>query len=454
MLSITVLPTAYYDILNLSPTWVLKIVYPLILALVPLGLYQLYKSRFGVKVGFFSAFFFASNLIFFTEIAQLARQIIGELFYVLLFLTLFSKSVKGSKKWVLFFVFSFGLVVSHYAMALIFLIFLAVTWSIGIIRKSDTRTTASLVILLGILAFAWYIYTSQATTFNDLLGAVNYVRAGASDFLNPQSRSSQVLEAVGVSGIGTSWHIAGRYVYYATEGLIIVGFIFSLLKERISFFNEDRNVLVFLNLALLGACIIVPNFSSTFNASRFYHVTLFFLAPLCVLGGISIVKFLSRKKIREDVIVSFLVLFLLIPFFLFQTGFVYEITNEASYSLPLSSYRFDPLFVANLGVITETEVFSGTWLSKYAVPSGTVYADISSTGIFIYTNVPVVSSVFSGTPFPSGSYVYLREYNVATETVFMDYGQSVAFNLTKTTPSLNDSDLIYSNGACQVYSIP
>jgi uncharacterized membrane protein len=455
MLSITTLPTTYYNVLNLEPVWIFKIVYPLIFALVPLGLYQLYKSKMSIEVSFLAAFLFISNLTFFTEIAQLARQMIGELFYVLLFLTLFTKSLKGSERWVLFFVFGVGLVVSHYAMTLIFLAFLVVTWLIGVVRKSYSKTTLSLVILLGILTFAWYIYTSQGSTFNDLLGTVNYVRASfTSDFFEPASRSGQVLQAVGVAGIGTSWHIVGRYLYYIIEGLIITGFIISLLRERFSFFDDDRNVLIFLSLSLLAACIILPNFSTTFNASRFFQVALFFLAPLCILGGLGIMQFLSRRKIKPKILVSFLAVFLLVPFFLFQTGFVYEVTHEESYSLPLSSYRFDPLFMLNFGVITEAEFSSGTWLSKYADLSGTVYADVYSATIFISTNVQIPSSVFLDTSIPNGSYVYLREYNVADEIVFSSYGQSVVLNLTQMTPSLSDINLIYSSGSCEIYRNP
>ena len=48
MLSITVLPTAYSLILNLDPVWVLKLIYPVLFVFVPLGLYQLFKSRMSV----------------------------------------------------------------------------------------------------------------------------------------------------------------------------------------------------------------------------------------------------------------------------------------------------------------------------------------------------------------------------------------------------------------------
>ena len=187
MLSITVLPTAYSLILNMDPVWVLKLVYPVIFAFVPLGLYQLFKSRMSVEVSFLASFFFVSNVVFFTVLAELARQIIGEVFFVLLFITLFSKNITGVRKWFLFLVFGFGLVVSHYALAYIFLGFIAITWLVSRFRKGITKVNLSMVVLLGILVFVWYIYTSQASTFNDLLSNVNYIGKGfASDFFNAQ----------------------------------------------------------------------------------------------------------------------------------------------------------------------------------------------------------------------------------------------------------------------------
>ncbi len=64
MLSISVLPTIYSNILNIEETWVLKIVYPLIFSFLPLGLYQLYRTQWGKKAAFISSFFFVSNFVF------------------------------------------------------------------------------------------------------------------------------------------------------------------------------------------------------------------------------------------------------------------------------------------------------------------------------------------------------------------------------------------------------
>ncbi|MEM3640624.1 MAG: hypothetical protein QXH37_01715, partial [Candidatus Bathyarchaeia archaeon] len=93
MLSITILPTIYSNILSLDSTWVFKLVFPLIFVFVPLCLYQLWKKSFGGKWAFVSTFFFVATATFYTELLGLNRQMIGELFYVLLFLTIFNKKI-------------------------------------------------------------------------------------------------------------------------------------------------------------------------------------------------------------------------------------------------------------------------------------------------------------------------------------------------------------------------
>jgi uncharacterized membrane protein len=455
MLSTTILPTTYSAVLSLDGTSILKIVYPLIFAFVPLGLYQLFKSKVSKEVAFLSVFFFVSNNVFFNEIAELARQMIGELFYILLFLTLFSNNVKGSARWLLFAVFSFGLVVSHYAVAYIFLALIFAVWLVGFLRKRTTIVSAAMVILFAILAFAWFIYTSSASTFNDLLQSANTVSSNfISDFFNPQSRGSQTLEGLGASGINTFWHIIGRYIYYVTEALVVIGFLALLLKKRRSFLNDEYNLLVFYNILLLGACIVIPNLAGTFNITRFYHMTLFFLAPLCVLGGIDVLSLLPRKKVKEKHLGLIVVLLVLVPFFLFQTGFIYEVAKEESYALPLSAYRFDVKTLANRGVVSEPEVSGAVWLSQYQNLARFVYADIQSGVLFDYIGVQNGVWLSLGVPVPSGSYVYLRQYNVYYGVIFSSYGSRGAFNVSQIVPSLNSTNVVYSDGSCEICVVP
>jgi len=455
MLSITILPTIYSTVLNLEGTWLFKIIYPLIFALVPVGLYELFKSKVSKEVALFSVFFFVANSVFFNEIVELARQMIGELFYILLFLTLLNKNLKVSSKWVCFGLFSFGLVVSHYAMYYIFLSFAFVAWLFAFLRKRKSAITVSMIIFLSVVGFAWYIYISQSTTFDALVSNIENIQQNfASDFLNPQSRGSQVLQGVGVEGLGTFWHFVGRYTYYATEVLVVIGLLSLLLKQRRSFFADDYNVIAFFNMLLVVACIVVPNLATTFNMTRFYHVSLFFLAPFLVVGGIVVLRFFSRKRVKEKYIMTVVVLAVLIPFFLFQTGFVYEVTREDSWALPISAYRFSALKLSSIGVLGEGEVSGAIWLSQSSNSKRYVYADIMSRAIFAYVGVQNSVWLSLAMPIIRGSYLYLSDYNVFDGVVLSSYGSEGSFNVTQLVPNPSETDLIYCSGSCEIYQVP
>lgn len=455
MLSVTILPTIYSTVLGLEGTWILKIVYPLIFALVPVALYQLFKSRVSKEVAFFSVFFFVSNIVFFNEIAELARQMIAELFYVLLFLTIFNDNIKGSAKWLCFSFFSLGLVVSHYAMSYIFLASAFGLWLSSFLRKRKSKVTANMVIFFGVVAFAWYIHVSSSATFNALVGMLDHVRENfISDFLNPQSRGSQVLQGTGLQGLETFWHIVGRYVYYATELLVVIGWLALLMKRKRSFFDDEYNIMTFLNMSLVVACIVVPNLATSFNMTRIYHIALFFLAPFCVLGGVALLNLLSRKRVKDRYLSLIVVLIVIIPYFFFQTGFVYEVTGEESWSLPLSAHRFSILRLSRMGVIGEGEVSGAIWLSQFRELNRNVYADITSGTIFAYGSVQNSVWLSFGVPVVNGSYVYLRQYNVYDGVVFSSYGSVGLFNVTQIVPSLDGTNVIYSSGSCQIYKVP
>jgi len=455
MLSVTVLPTVYSNLLSLDGTGVMKIVYPLIFAIVPLGLFQLLKPRFGKHVAFFSVFFFISDTAFFNEVAQLPRQIIGELFYVLLLLVIFKSEIRGQAKWLLFVIFSFGMVVSHYSLAYLFLAFAAAVWIAALLRKRKSQISTSMIALFAIMTFSWYLYVAQSVTFDVFLEMANRIRAGfLTDFFQPTSRGTQVLAGAGLLGSGTFWHTIGRSLFYATVLLVIVGLVTLLMKKKTDFFNDDINILMFLNTALVAIAIIVPNLAPTFNMSRFYHVSLYFLSPLCILGGVALLNWLFRSKVNQRHLCQILVLGIIIPYFLFQTGLVYEVTKEESWSLPLSRYRFDSLFMAERGVITDMEVRGARWLAAYTSIEKVVYADVFSTAPLRYQNVGNIAILTSHKPTNASSCIYLREFNVKEQIVQGTYTLEAYFNLSQIDATLNASHIVYSGGYCEVLAVP
>ena len=62
MLSITILPTVYSNMLGMDPELVFKIIYPLIFAFVPIALYALWKPYIGKKFAFLASFLFMAGI--------------------------------------------------------------------------------------------------------------------------------------------------------------------------------------------------------------------------------------------------------------------------------------------------------------------------------------------------------------------------------------------------------
>lgn len=454
MLSLTVLPTIYSNTTGISATWVFKVIYPAIFALVPLGVYQLFKSQMTKKIAFLSVFFFMSNITFFQELAELPRQMIGELFFILLFLTIFKKDLRPSVKLTFFTIFSFGIIVSHYSMAYIFLGFIVAFWLINFVMKRKSALTSSMVAIYTVLIFSWYIYTAAGAAFDDFVNTLNMLQQNfISGFFNSQSRGSTTLQGLGGAVANTSiLHHIGQYTFNFTELLIVIGFVTLLVKYKREFFKNDFYLFAFFSLLLLVACIVVPNFATTFNAERFYQVSLFFLAPFCIVGGLSILSLLSRNKVNVKYLELILLLLVLIPVFLFQTNFTYEVTKQESSALPLSSYRLDPTALAYQGILTAPEVSGAEWLSQNSNFTTAIYSDAISIDALYYASIQNTMPLSLGASEPSGSTIYLMQYSILEKVVFT--GLSVQANLTQVIPSPNTINTIYSSGSCIIYEVP
>jgi len=119
-----------------------------------------------------------------------------------------------------------------------------------------------------------------------------------------------------------------RVLQWAVILFIAAGFIRLVKNKEYIVFSGGAVLLLLLCLR--------PGFSSILNISRFLHLGLFALAPAFVVGG----RYLLRKE--------YLLLAVLIPYFLFTSGLIFEATKQPSvehitipYSIGLSNYRMD-----------------------------------------------------------------------------------------------------------------
>lgn len=450
MLSITVLPTIYSVIMNMNETWTLKIVYPLIFSFVSLGLYKLFQMRVQRKVAFLSTFFFMSLNVFFTEMLGLGRQMIAEVFFILLFFVLFSKKMSYMSKMVCFMIFSFALTVSHYAVSYIFFFLIFFTWLSSVFLKKWTgKIKASTVVLFFVMTFSWYIYISASKPFDAIVSiSDNILRTLTIDFFNPASRGQLVLRGIGLETPQSLGHLISRIFAYATQFFIVIGF-FTLLIKRKKISDHGYLVMSSLNMALLIMSIVLPYFAMSLQITRLYHIVLVFLAPLCLLGGEIFLKFIL--KLKTEFSVSALILLILIPFFLFQINFIFEVTGDDSWSIPLSKYRMDGLTLYYAGFLDERDIFSAQWLSKNMdIEHGTIYADLSTRALTSYGMVPRsrIEELSNTTKVIEDGAVYLGRANIIDGVVFGRRGTS--WNTTEFSSMLGNMSKIYSNGAGEI----
>jgi uncharacterized membrane protein len=174
------------------------------------------------------------------------------------------------------------------------------------------------------------------------------------------------------------------------------------------------------------------------------------LAPFCALGTEFVGNLIRSRK--KEAITAILLLLVLVPYFLFQTSFVYEVVGADSWSLPLSMYRMNTIrLYGQFGYIDASSVFGAQWLSKNVdVGYVQIYSDGYSRGNIlrgygmVYKPPNEINNV---TQVVSGGIVYLSKFNTAEETVL---AYDTSWNLSE-LHFLNDLSKIYSNGGSEIY---
>jgi uncharacterized membrane protein len=449
MLSVTILPTIYSCLLNLDPAWVFKVIFLLLFSLIPLGLYQIWQTYINKKYAFIATFLFMSQSTFYTEMLALNRQMVAELFFVLSLLVILDKKMKPINRIICFMIFSSALIMSHYALAEIFLFFIFFSLVFLLVLKRPSKnSTVGMLVFFFVAMFSWYLYTSNSAVFDSFVSFGNNVYRQLGEFLNPASRGQTVLRGLGIEESPSIWNVISRMFAYATQGLIVVGFV-GLISKRVKI-HFEKEYIIFSSAAMviLAALLIIPGLANTLNMTRFYHILLFLLAPFCIIGADVIIKMVTKREVRT----SILILIVLIPYFLFQTNFVYEVARSDSWSLPLSKYRMSPIqLYGQFGYIDAYSVFGAQWVSKEVnLENSPLYADAVSSdyvltiyGMIYKGNINRLSNV---TIVEKNGIVYLSTLNVIHETIVsvgdLWNSSELAF--------LDNMNKIYSNGQCEI----
>ena len=367
----------------------------------------------------------------------------------------------------------------------------------SIILKNSKTITVTFVILYSVIAVSWYMYVSSSTAFNTIVNIGGHVYYSIyTDFFNPAAREGSVMSAIGMHEPAQSLaRNIKMYLFHATQLFIIVGVIRLLIQRNKMKFEREYIAMTLVSTVIILMCIILPFFSGKLHMDRIYLILLFFLSPFCILGGETVFKgilesfrfvssrFKQKQACATDLrwyskqdneysdaisntnkIYVLLVLIVLIPYFLFNTGFVYEVTGDVPTSISLSMERTKKSSDGNATILLaggsyEQNVFSARWLSKSMdKKKNRVYSDTASCWYvlpsygMIYPSYPSYYSsrvLGNTTRVRDNSYIYLSHRNVVNGLMTTDEGRD--YNTIEISPLLWENNKIYSNGDSEIY---
>lgn len=426
MLSVVALAPIYSLISSLDLVWVFKVVYPIIFALVPVGLYQIFRRQLNQKVAFLSCFFFVAWSPFYILLTELARQEVAELFFVLLILLLVSKEMDRNIQSALFTIFGLSLVVSHYglfytAVFLFFMMWLVLTVArivgskqtlrhlrnkIGIHKDKPVSApspesppnlvTIVTITVLFVASTAWYFYTAQGTITEQVILLGNHVAGSFGELFNPTY--SQAANEIAKGPLPGILHRLNAYVTYLNVVFILAGVCLTVFfkKQR---FKLQFSYIVFsvVALGLLITSVVVPYLGTALDWIRTYHITLIVLAPFLAIGfikigetaGVTMRKVTSKLGFGNSALVSCsrligLLAMYLVLFMLLSSSFLFAIT-EGYQNIALSNqadgaYSHQTIVgatwqVSNFGTIP----LSGKSVTIYHYLNGVRYNDTTNT---------------------------------------------------------------------------
>jgi uncharacterized membrane protein len=212
-LSITILPTVFFNLLKLPGQYVYKLLFQIIFALAPVLVYLIGRRWTTAKIAFIGTAYFIAFPTFFTDMPFLNRQEIAFVFYGLMLYLIFEEKLSLTMRRILFVIMGIGVILSHYSTTYIVLIIFGVTiLSFNLFEKifsymhskkifkdsalpllhdhalKNKKITYTMVIILFVLSFFW---TSLIThTSNNVSDVVTQTIAAVENGFGGANRSS------------------------------------------------------------------------------------------------------------------------------------------------------------------------------------------------------------------------------------------------------------------------
>ncbi len=455
-LSISLLPTICQSMLNISPEFLFRILFPIIYSISPLIIYAISKKYIEDLYAFLAACFFMFHWIFlWTEYN--ARTSLAILFFMLAILILFDDKVTSLQKKYLLFLFTASCVVSHYSTTYIFFFLIISTFLIIKLLSTKYQLKKPISLTYGILFFAliflWYSLITEKAFSSGIL-FIKSIFLNIHHFFLEDARSAAAQSVLGKNiGQKDIPHKIEFVLTWMHFSLIAIGISTLIINyKQMSFqeiyiekseflkqkFEVTYSIFSVLCVFLLIVIIMLPFVSRGYGMERLYTLTIIFLSTFFIIGAIILAKYVKIKPFIPIIIVLVLYLFSI-------TGITYNIFDvPRSILLNSDGEQYDQYYVH------DQESAGAKWLKKYNEPK-MVNTDFFGDQILLsqatYSRDLIDETALFSRDTINGS-MFLRYYNVKNGVLKDKRG--VFLNLSDCRP-LIISNLIYNNNGSEVY---
>lgn len=469
--SLNILVPVLCQLNAMNVSQIFKIVYPVIFSLIPLGLFSVLRRQIEPDLAFLSAYFYLSVRFFYTWVSEFIKQGFAMFFLMLITLMLTSKMKRNSVSEFMLLLFSFSLVVSHYGVSYLFLIFILIAYFFQLFfeKQEFDRSFTSYILLYMALTVSWYMYVSSGYAFESIIGIGERIISSIHELLSPETSDTLALL---VSQKPFLSKIVLKGLYLVTNAFITLGLIMFIYKKLRGAegpcWNLNMKYVSFSipSLGFLVASLFPYVTKYGLAIDRAYSILLLFLAPFCIIGFISVLKLVRRfLGINTDAVKTLAIFFAI--FLLFNSGWVTEVAGEKEVgSVAISQARIKSFGTsyekASLytGYFAQEDIASAIWLSEHrasSLVSFDYYAVkvLSSYGMFVGKGMPHGKELLIPSKIrdlDKGTYIYLRELNwkdgIMTKFV---WEKDWIWNIADIMPQLENMNLIYSNGGSVIF---
>ncbi|KKM79668.1 hypothetical protein LCGC14_1347630 [marine sediment metagenome] len=365
--------------------WVYKAILPAVFAVVPVILYWAFRLQFGAKVAVYSAIFLLAVPVATLEIAQIGKAMVAEVFLAVAVYGIGAR-MDWLRRTLLLTGASILALWSHYTVGLALFAYLMGIGALGVlasvaetihhvIRKVPLALGPKLNIVLvpcllatllsGIAGYYYFRSASEGIVLevvsrviptysaigsrsvrdiyvdSPIGGGVDVVPGmGAADgFVGTGSYVAKLRAQEGTvkTALGMDFFDVGgpgkvfRVIQYITQALVLIGAGVVVFRRRASL-GFIYGIVGSMGLLFLVA--FLPQFSLIINATRFYHMALFFLAPMLLMG----LNVFTKNRLAPAILLS--------AYFVFTSGLVFEVSGHSDltrldtpYSVGLSAER-------------------------------------------------------------------------------------------------------------------